>query len=74
MLPAIATVLVAFVTYIIVSTKLLKIIFTKPIESKGAVEIDANEHIYAHPDFTDKLQDFSSLGMQTLYDLVVSVA
>jgi hypothetical protein len=51
------------------TTKLFKIIFTKPVKRKGAVEIDKNEHIYAHPDYTDKLQDFNSIGVTTLYDV-----
>jgi hypothetical protein len=69
--PAIITVLVALVTYLIVYTKILKIIFTKPLKRKGAVEIDKKERIYAHPDFTDKLQDYNSLEVKTLYDILL---
>jgi hypothetical protein len=71
LVPAIVTVLVAIVSYVIYSTKLLKILLTKPLKRKGAVEIDTKEHIFAHPDFTDKLQDFSTLGVRTLHDVVM---
>ena len=33
------------------------------------MRIDTKEHIYTHPDYVDKLQDFSSIGVQTLYDV-----
>ncbi|CAF0941638.1 unnamed protein product [Rotaria sp. Silwood1] len=42
----------------------------RAVKRKGAVEIDPVEHIYAHPDCTDKLKDFSSIGVQTLYDVI----
>jgi hypothetical protein len=45
-----------------------QILFKKPLSPKGAVEIDANEHIYAHPDYTDQLQDHRSFGVETLYE------
>ena len=48
-----------------------RILFTKPIPPKGAVEIDPEEHIYAHPDFTDKLQDPSTLDVKTVYDTIL---
>ncbi|UJR30975.1 hypothetical protein I4U23_018487 [Adineta vaga] len=51
------------------TTKIFTILFTKPVKKKGAVEVDTKEHIYAHPDHTDKLQDFDSVGVQTLYDV-----
>lgn len=71
LLSAIVTGLVLLFTYVLnSSTRLFKILFTQPLKRKGAVEIDSNEHIYAHPDYTDKLEDFSSLGVQTLYDVV----
>ncbi|CAF4026108.1 unnamed protein product [Adineta steineri] len=44
-------------------------LFCKPVKRKGAVEIDTKEHIYAHPDFADKLEDLSSIGLNTLYDV-----
>jgi hypothetical protein len=69
---AIITGLVIAVSYLInFSTKIFKIIFNKPVKRKGAVEIDKKEHIYSHPDFTDKLQDFSSIGLETLYDILL---
>ncbi|CAF0934304.1 unnamed protein product [Adineta ricciae] len=51
------------------TTKIFKILFTRPVKKKGAVEIDKKEHIYAHPDHVDKLQDFDSIGVTTLYDV-----
>jgi hypothetical protein len=71
LIPAIITGLVALVSYLIVSTKILKIIFMKPIKRKGAVEIDEKEHIFAHPEYTDKLQDLNTLGVRTLYEIVL---
>jgi hypothetical protein len=69
---AIITGLVLVVTWLLnSSTKIFKIIFTRPVKQKGAVEIDTKEHIYSHPDFTDKLQDFNSIGVQTLYDVIL---
>lgn len=50
--------------------KIFKILFTSPLPNKGAVEIDRNEHIYAHPDYTTKLKDFNSIGVQTIYDVL----
>ena len=51
------------------TTKIFKILRTRPVKKKGAVEIDKKEHIYAHPDHVDKLQDFDSIGVTTLYDV-----
>jgi hypothetical protein len=48
-----------------------QILFKKPIPPKGAVEIDANEHIYAHPDYVDKLQDPSTFDVHTIYDVIL---
>ena len=48
-----------------------RILFTKPIPPKGAVEIDAQQHIYAHPDFTDQLQDPGTLDVKTVYDILL---
>jgi hypothetical protein len=45
-----------------------QILFKKPLSPKGAVEIDTNEHIYAHPDYTDQLQDHRSFGVQTTHE------
>ena len=49
---------------------IFKILFTKPIPPKGAVEIDKKEHIFAHPDYTTKLKEFKSIGVQSLYDVL----
>ena len=51
--------------------KLFKILFTPPLPKIGAVEIDKKEHIYAHPDYTTKLKDFKSIGVETLYDVLL---
>jgi hypothetical protein len=72
-------ILVAIVTVAVVAISValqyffsfFRILFTKPIPPKGAVEIDAEEHIYAHPDFTDQLQDPSSLDVKTVYDTLL---
>lgn len=45
-----------------------EILFKKPLSPKSAVEIDTNEHIYAHPDWTDQLQDHRSFGIQTTHE------
>jgi hypothetical protein len=50
---------------------LLEIIFKKPLLPKGAVEIDSNEHIYAHPDYTDRLQDHRDFGVETIYEALM---
>jgi hypothetical protein len=69
--PAIVTVLVIVVSYLLNSaTKILKILFTRPIQRNGAVEIDKKEHIYSHPDFTTALQDFDTMEYKTLYDVL----
>ncbi len=52
-------------------TSLLQIIFKKPLSPKGAVEIDSNEHIYAHPDYADRLQDHHQFGVQTIYEALL---
>jgi len=48
---------------------ILKILFKRPIPPKGAVEIDANEHIYAHPDYADQLQDPNTFDVHTIYEV-----
>ena len=64
--------LVLFVSRLLSSwLGLFKILFKKPVDRKGAVEIDSKEHIYAHYNYTDKLKDFSSIGVQTLYDVML---
>ena len=50
---------------------LFEIIFKKPISPKGAVEIDPVEHIYAHPDYADSLQDPHTFDVQTIYDVLL---
>jgi hypothetical protein len=48
-----------------------KILLKKPLSPKGAVEIDPNEHIYSHPDYTDQLQDHRLFGVQTTYEALL---
>jgi len=50
---------------------LFQMLFKKPLPPKGAVEIDPNEHIYAHPDYTDQLQDHRSFGVETIYEALL---
>ena len=70
-LTAVITGLVIGITWLLNSCfSIFKIIFQKPAQRKGAVEIDPQEHVYAHPDYTDKLKEFSSIGLQTLYDVL----
>jgi hypothetical protein len=71
-LTAVITSLVVAVTFLLDSFfSIFKIIFTRPVKRKGAVEIDTKEHIYAHPDCTKKLKDFSSIGVRTLYEVLL---
>ncbi len=49
----------------------LQIIFKKPLLPKGAVEIDPDEHIYAHPDYADRLLDHGSFGVKTIYEALL---
>lgn len=72
MFTAIVTGLVLVITWLLNSTtKILKIILKRPVKQTGAVEIDTKEHIYSHPDFTNKLQGFDSIGVETLYDVLL---
>ncbi len=48
-----------------------QILLKKPVLPKSAVEIDPNEHIYAHPDYTHQLQDHRSFGVQTIYEVIL---
>jgi hypothetical protein len=50
---------------------LFQIIFKKSLSPKGAIEIDSNEHIYAHPDYTNRLQDHREFGAQTIYEALL---
>ncbi|CAF4566947.1 unnamed protein product [Rotaria socialis] len=43
---------------------------TKAVRSTGAVEIDFDEHIYSHPEYTQKLYDHHGFSAQTLYELI----
>ncbi|CAF2051926.1 unnamed protein product, partial [Rotaria magnacalcarata] len=43
---------------------------TRTISSKGAVEIDANQHIYAHPEYSNKLFEYKTCGVTTLYEIM----
>ncbi|CAF1457638.1 unnamed protein product [Adineta steineri] len=47
---------------------LFQLIFKRPVAPKRAVEIDVNEHIYAHPDYAEKLQDPSTFDVKTIYE------
>jgi len=68
---AIITILVIVISYLLnYFTKIFKILFTRPIKRKGAIEIDKKEHIYANPDLSNKLEDFDSTGIKTLYDVL----
>jgi len=49
---------------------ILQIIKKKPHAPTGAVEIDANEHIYAHPKCVDKLQDHREFGVKTIFEAI----
>ncbi|CAF5071617.1 unnamed protein product, partial [Rotaria magnacalcarata] len=40
------------------------------VHSTGAVEIDADEHIYSRPEYTQKLYDHHGFSAQTLYELI----
>jgi hypothetical protein len=50
--------------------QLFQIIFKKPLSPKGAVEIDPIEHIYAHPDYVDGLQDPQTFDVHTIYEVL----
>lgn len=68
---AVITGLVVLITFFLqYGCKIFKILFTSPLPKIGAVEIDKKQHIYSHPDYTEKLKDFSSIGVETLYDVL----
>ena len=48
----------------------LRILLKKPLSPTGAVEIDHIEHIYAHPDCTQHLQEIKAFGVDTLYGVL----
>lgn len=50
---------------------IFQILFKRPLVPRGAVEIDSNEHIYAHPDCVDRLQDHRQFGAETIYDALL---
>jgi hypothetical protein len=50
---------------------LYQIIIKKPLLPKAAVEIDPVEHIYAHPDCTEQLQDHRDFGVKTVYEALL---
>lgn len=74
----VSTVVLALITGLVVVISALlqfffsifEIIFKPRIPTKGAVEIDPKEHIYAHPDFADKLQDPHTFDVRTIYDVL----
>lgn len=72
-------VLIGFLTSLVVliSTfierfcSIFQILFQKPLLPKGAVEINAEERIYAHPDCVNQLQDHRQFGVQTAYEAIL---
>lgn len=50
---------------------ILKILFTKPLKTNGAVEIDPIQHIYSHPEFTDQLENPVKFKVKTLYEILL---
>ncbi|CAF5120664.1 unnamed protein product, partial [Rotaria sp. Silwood1] len=50
---------------------LFQILFKKPLPPKSAVEVDPKEHIYAHPDYINGLEDLSSFGVRTIYEALL---
>lgn len=50
---------------------ILQILFKKPLLPKSAVEIDSKEHIYAHPDCVNQLQDYRQFGVRTCYEAIL---
>jgi len=68
--------IVGIITAIVIAISVLiefifsffRILLKRPLPPKGAVEIDVNEHIYAHPDYADKLQDPSTFDVHTIYE------
>lgn len=50
---------------------IFQIFFKKPLSPKGAVQIDATEHIYAHPDYAIKLEDHRAFGAKTTYEALL---
>lgn len=69
------TVLLA--VFVVFTTALLEYLFSffriflkKPLSPTGAVEIDLTEHIYAHPDCTQHLQETKAFGVDTLYGVL----
>ncbi|CAF3706847.1 unnamed protein product [Adineta steineri] len=68
----IITVLVIIISILIeYCFSFFQILFKKPLSPKGAVEIDSNAHIYAHPDYTEKLQDPKVFGIKTIYEAIL---
>ena len=72
MLAAVITVLVVALTALIeYCFSFLRILVKKPLLPTSAVEIDANEHIYAHPECTQGLRETESFGVKTLHDVLL---
>jgi hypothetical protein len=72
MLISIITGLVIFISVLIEFVfSFFTILFKKKLPPKGAVEIDVNEHIYAHPDYADHLQDPSTFDVNTIYEALL---
>lgn len=70
MITAIITgLIVAISIFIEYFVSIFEILFKKPLPPRGAVEIDAKEHIYAHPDYVDQLQDPRTFDVKTIYEV-----
>lgn len=44
--------------------------YQRHLSTSGAVEIDQKEHIFAHPNFIQQVQDHRSFGVRTAYDII----
>jgi len=72
MLPFIIAGLVIIITIVIeYCFSLFQILLKKPLSPTSAVEIDTNEHIFAHPNCTEKLLDHKAYGINTIYEAIL---
>ncbi|CAF3393097.1 unnamed protein product [Rotaria socialis] len=51
---------------------LFKILLKRPLSPTGAQEIDAEEHIYAHPKYAKQLMDPRTFDVQTIYEILLN--
>lgn len=68
----ITTLVVALTALLEYCFSFVRILMRKPLIPTSAVEIDADEHIYAHPACTQGLRDIDSFGVQTLYEVLLN--